>query len=222
MDTNKHILGSFDDALDRLRNDVLVMASLAAKSLANALAGLLNQDEARCATAIADDVEIDELEKLVDKEGFQIMVRYQPVASDLRRVVSAMKIGSNLERIADQATNIARRARKLNQAGPLDEVQLLEGAFRYAQGMSADAMQAFANNDPVFAAAVRNRDDGLDAMTSGIAKDLTERMERGGPGIASYLNLILIARHLERVGDHAANIAEDVIFACSAEDVRHT
>jgi phosphate transport system protein len=222
MESSRHILGNFDEALDHLRNEVLVMASLTARSLSNASAGLLHREESRCATAIADDAEIDELEKQLDKAGFRIMVRFQPVALDLRRVVSAMKIGSNLERIADQATNIARRARKLNQVDEFEEVFLLEPAFLYAERMSRDAIQAFANNDPALAADVRERDGELDRMTSELAKRLTELMEQGGSRITSYLNLILIGRHLERVGDHASNIAEDVIFACSAEDVRHT
>src|SRR3989440_8314087 len=97
----KHILGTFDEALATLRNDVLMMAGLAERSLDRAIKGLLQRDDNLCATAIADDEEIDQLEKQIDKDGVDILLRYQPVASDLRRVISAMKLSPNIERVAD-------------------------------------------------------------------------------------------------------------------------
>src|SRR5438093_943921 len=109
MIAHKHILGTFDEALGSLRNNVLMMAGLAERSLERAMKGLTERDDDICANAIADDEEIDQLEIQIDKDGVDILLRFQPVASDLRRVVSAMKLSSNLERIADQATNIARR-----------------------------------------------------------------------------------------------------------------
>src|SRR5213079_417722 len=121
----KHILGTFDDALASLRNNVLMMSSLTERSLDRAITGLLQRDDDLCVLAIADDEEIDQLEKQVDKDGVDLLLRFQPVASDLRRVVSAMKLSSNLERMADQATNIARKARKLNKHPPLPEILLL-------------------------------------------------------------------------------------------------
>src|SRR3982751_7144148 len=99
----KHILGTFDQALGALRNDVLMMAGLAERSLERAIKGLLQRDDNLCANAIADDEEIDQLEKQIDKDGVDILLRYQPVASDLRRVVAAMKLSPNIERVADQA-----------------------------------------------------------------------------------------------------------------------
>src|SRR5437762_14352602 len=124
--TPKHILGTFDEALVTLRNNVLMMASLAARSLDNSLNGLLQRDDDLCATAIADDEEIDQLEKQVDKDGIDLLLRFQPVASDLRRVVSAMKLCSNLERMGDQAVSIARKARKLGRHPYLSETSLIE------------------------------------------------------------------------------------------------
>ena len=121
----KHILGTFDEALASLRNNVLMMSSLTERSLDRAINGLLQRDDDLCAIAIADDEEIDQLEKQVDKDGIDLLLRFQPVASDLRRVVSAMKLSSNLERMADQAVNIARKARKLNQHPPLPEMELI-------------------------------------------------------------------------------------------------
>src|SRR5919108_142896 len=125
----KHILGTFDEALASLRNNVLMMAGLSERTLDRAVKGLLRRDDNLCATAIADDEEIDQLEKQIDKDGIDILLRFQPVASDLRRVVSAMKLSSNLERMADQATTIARRARKLNCHPPLPEVELMKPIY---------------------------------------------------------------------------------------------
>ncbi len=125
MTEAKHILTSFDDALNSLRGQVLIMASLSIRSLENALRGLQERNDDLCLQTIADDEEIDQLEKQIDREGVDLLIRYQPVASDLRRVVSAMKLSPNLERIADEAVSIARRARKLNRHRELSEVQLI-------------------------------------------------------------------------------------------------
>ena len=105
-----------------LQNDLLMMASLCERNLRNSLGCLLNRDEDLCNVIIADDEEIDQLEKHVDKYGIDLLRRFQPVASDLRHVIAAMKLSSNLERIADQAVNIARKARKLNRAPLVSEV----------------------------------------------------------------------------------------------------
>src|ERR1700704_6714793 len=106
MTPPKHILGTFDEALASLRNNVLMMAGLTERSLDRAMKGLFQRDDDLCTHAIADDEEIDQLEKQIDKEGVDVLLRFQPVASDLRRVVAAMKLSSNIERVGDQATNV--------------------------------------------------------------------------------------------------------------------
>jgi phosphate transport system protein len=123
MIASSHILGTFDEALGTLRNNVLMMSSLTERSLDRAVTGLLQRDDDLCATAIADDEEIDQLEKQVDQDGVDLLLRFQPVAGDLRRVVSAMKLSGNLERVADQAVNIGRKARKLNKHPALAEMR---------------------------------------------------------------------------------------------------
>src|SRR5256886_8905582 len=143
----KHILGTFDEALASLRNNVLMMAGLAERSLDRAIKGLLQRDDDLCANAIADDEEIDQLEKQIDKDGVDLLLRFQPVASDLRRVVSAMKLSPNIERVADQATNIARRARKLNQHPPLPETELIVPIQAHAMAMFKDSVDAFERED---------------------------------------------------------------------------
>src|SRR5437667_4696279 len=140
----RHILGTFDEALASLRNNVLMMSSLTERSLDRAVTGLLQRDDDLCVLAIADDEEIDQLEKQVDKDGVDLLLRFQPVASDLRRVVSAMKLSSNLERMADQAVNIARKARKLNAHPALPEILLLTPMQDHAMAMLRDRVDAYA------------------------------------------------------------------------------
>ncbi len=218
---SKHILGTFDEALSTLRNNVLMMASLTQRSLENALRGLIERDDDLCATAIADDEEIDQLEKQVDKDGIDLLLRFQPVASDLRRVVSAMKLCSNLERMADQAVNIARKARKLNRHPALPEVELVAPMRDHAMQMFKDSVDAYMREDVELARGLKARDKALDELNAVASRRLIERMAHDPEQLRGYLNLMFIARHLERVGDHATNIAEDAVYAAAAEDIRH-
>jgi phosphate transport system protein len=217
----RHILGTFDESLAALRNNVLMMAGLTERSLERAMKGLVDRNDDICANAIADDEEIDQLEKQIDKDGVDILLRFQPVASDLRRVVSAMKLSSNLERMADQATTIARRARKLNQHPPLPEVELIKPMYEHAVAMFKDSVDAFAREDVDLGRAVVPRDQILDDLNRAASHKLVERMAQDPDQLRGYLNLIFIGRCLERVGDHATNIAEDAVYAAAAEDIRH-
>jgi phosphate transport system protein len=217
----RHILGTFDEALGALRNNVLMMAGLTERSLERAMKGLVERDDNICAHAIADDEEIDHLEKQIDKDGVDILLRFQPVASDLRRVVAAMKLSSNLERMADQATTIARRARKLNQHPPLPEVELMKPMYEHAMSMFKDSVDAFTREDVELGCAVVPRDEKLDDLNRDASHKLVERMAQDPDQLRGYLNLIFVGRCLERVGDHATNIAEDAVYAAAAQDIRH-
>ncbi len=221
MVTSKHILGTFDESLAALRNNVLMMAGLTERSLERAMKGLVNRDDNICITAIVDDEEIDQLEKQIDKDGVDILLRFQPVASDLRRVVAAMKLSSNLERMADMATTIARRARKLNQHPPLAEVELIQPMYDHAISMFKDSVDAFAREDVDLARGVVPRDHKLDELNRMASHKLVDRMAQDPDQLRGYLNLIFVGRCLERVGDHATNIAEDAVYAAAAEDIRH-
>src|SRR5450432_597202 len=215
----RHILRAFDRALDALRADALMMASLTDRNLQNAMTCLLDRNVELCAIAIADELEVDALEKKVDGDGVEILLRYQPVASDLRQVVSTMKLGSNLERVADQAVNIARRSRKLSFEPELDEAIALGPLFIEAIALFRDSVRAYA--DVALARSLRARDREIDQMNRDIAEDLTVKMAEQPDRIPDYLNLLFIARHLERVGDHAKNIGEDAVYTAEAEDIRH-
>ena len=221
MDTSKHILTTFDEALRDLLKDLLTMVELTEANLSDAVNGLFQRDDTLCAKAIADDEQVDQLEKQIDKAGFEILVRYQPVASDLRQVVSVMKLSPNIERVADEATNIAEAALKLNKHAVLPEVNVIVPIQAYALSMFKDSIDAFVREDVELARAIVSRDKQLDAMNASANQSLTERMMQDREQLRGYLNLILISRYLERVGDHAANIAEDAVYAAAAEDIRH-
>ena len=217
----RHILGTFDESLAALRNNVLMMAGLSERSLGRAMKGLFDRNDDLCANTIADDEEIDQLEKQIDKDGVDILLRFQPVASDLRRVVSAMKLSTNLERIGDQATTIARRARKLNRHPSLAEVELIKPMYEQANSMFKDSVDAFAREDVDLGCAVVTRDEKLDELNHEASRNLIERMAQDPDQLRGYLNLIFVGRCLERVGDHATNIAEDAVYAAAAQDIRH-
>lgn len=216
-----HILGNFDNALDTLRNNVLMMASLAERNVANAAKGLFERDDDLSNIVIADDEEIDLLEIQIDRDGVEVLMRYQPVASDLRQVVTAMKSSVNIERIADQAVNIARRARKLSIQPEIPITRSLEPMFALASKMFADGIKAYADGDAALARELKPRDKELDRLNHQFADDCTELMAAEPHLIQSYLNLIFIARFVERIGDHATNLGEDVVFAIEAEEIRH-
>src|SRR5213594_3534555 len=192
----RHILGTFDESLAALRNNVLMMAGLTERSLERAMKGLVDRNDDLCANAIADDEEIDQLEKQIDKDGFEILLRYQPVASDLRRVISAIKLSPNIERVGDQATNIAKRARKLNRHPPLPELQLIVPIQAHAMSMFKDGINAYVRENVELAHSVCSRDKQLDDMNRDANRKLTLRMMEDRDQLRGYLNLILISRAL--------------------------
>jgi phosphate transport system protein len=221
MTTAPHILHEFEEALASLRADTLMMASLAERGLANAMACLLQTERDRCNFAIADDEEIDALEKKIARDGVDLLTRFQPVALDLRQVVASMRLSGNLERVGDQAVKIARRTRRLAASPPLIEIQLLQQPWSIARTLVADSIRAFAENDLELARSIRTRDRELDSANQKLAEELTRAMAADPDNIPDYVNLLFIGRHLERAGDHAKNISKEAIYVHEADDVRH-
>ena len=219
---SKHIISSFDAALYGLKNDVLMMSSLTDRLFQASVEGLLNRDSDLCSQVVADDDEIDMLEKQVDLDGINLLLRFQPVASDMREVISAMKVSTSLERIADQAVTIARRAKRLNARPAMRELALLEPPYRSALVIFRDSMRAFADGDYEHARTLKLKDRELDALTDDVTEKLVERVAHESELVPSYLDLIFVARAFERVGDYSANIAEDSFWRDQAEDIRHT
>lgn len=216
-----HTLKSFEDALSALRADVLMMFSLTRQNLDRALKGLFEGDAELCKAVIADDEEIDQLEKEIDARGIEILMRYQPLAVDLRRVVSAIKVNGALERIADKAASIARKARKL-QGGPrVPEIDWLRPLTEMAMGIFHQSATAFETGDVELARTIKAKDREIDVEYAGLSERFVAGMGRGGEAAATLLNMVFIGRHLERIGDYSTNIAEDIVFSESAEDIRH-
>jgi len=218
----KHISSGFDAALYGLRNDVLMMSSLTDRIFQTAFEALLSRNSELSDHVIAEDEEIDVLEKQVDQDGVSLLLRYHPVASDMRQVVSAMKISTNLERIADQSVTIARRAKHLNNRLAVREVALLEPAYRLAVVIFRDSVRTFADGDCELARTLKLKDRELDAITRNISEKLVARAAVDSELVPSYVDLILVGRALERIGDHATNIAEDSFWRDQAADIRHT
>ena len=199
-----------------------MMSSLASRSLENARKGLFERDEDWCNTVIADDEEIDALEIQIDSEGMEIMLRFHPFASDLRNVIAAMKTSVNLERASDQSVGIARRARKLIALPLMPATARIEPIFNLASSVFNDAVKSYADNDIELARTIKVRDKELDELNRDFADNLTELMPKNPEHIRGFLELIFVARCLERIGDQAKNIAEDVIYAVSVKDIRHS
>ncbi len=220
MFTNDHILSAFSDALNRLRENVLTMGSIARKNLANAMRGLLERDTDLCNQTIADDQDVNMLEKAIDKAGMDILVRFQPMAYDLRQVMGTLRVANNLERISDQASSIAKRARKINLLPELPELPLIQTVYQLAAAQIERSMAAFANGQADRAVEIRAMDKEIDNAEKALDQALLQVMEGQQGGLEAYLHLIFVGRFLERVGDHAKNICEDTIFIEKAEDIR--
>ena len=216
-----HILGRFQIALDELTADLNRMSGLVLQNLASSVSGLIQRNTDLCSRVIADDEEIDHLEMRIDEEGLKIIALFQPVASDLRKVVSAMKVASNLERVADQAVGIAKRARKMNKNLEIGDTRLVEPIYQQADQLLRRSLEAWREGDVAIALDVKKKDAELDKAYKALAKQLTRRMEEDSAHIKDYLDLQFIIRFLERVGDHAKNISEDAVFAEAAVDIRH-
>lgn len=215
-----HILTSFDQNLRSLRDQVLIMASIARKNLAGAMRGLMERNTDLCNAAIAADQDVNELEKSIDRLGMQILLKFQPTAQDLRQVMGTIRIANNLERISDQAGSIAKRARAINLLPEMPETSLIQPVYHLCARNFEAAIQAFSDGDAEAAAEIRKRDKELDAAEKHLDQALLQVMEARNAPLEGYLHLIFIARFLERVGDHCKNICEDTVFIEKAEDIR--
>src|SRR6185369_3442231 len=152
---------------------------------------------------------------------FKLLALYQPMATDLRSIVAAVKINTDLERVGDLAVNIAEAGRRYTTHPPVKKLIDIPRMASIAQAMLRDALDAFVRRDLALAQSVLNEDDRLDTLKTQIFRELLTYMLQDPTTIEPALDLILVSRHLERIGDHATNIAEDVIFIVSARDVRH-
>jgi len=170
---------------------------------------------------LVGDDPLNSLHIEIDSRSFTLLALYQPMAADLRTIVAAVKINTDLERVGDLAVNIAEAARRYVAHAPVKKLIDIPRMATIAQTMLRDALDAFVRRDTVLAQQVLNEDDRLDSLKTQIFRELLTYMLQDPATIEPALDLILISRHLERIGDHATNVAEDVIFIVSARDVRH-
>jgi phosphate transport system protein len=220
MTTERHVR-HFQDELEQLKTRLLEMGGLAEDRVRSALRGLVERDLSLIERVLAGDGAINQLHIEVDDRCFKLLALHQPMAVDLRAIVSAVKINTDLERVGDLAVNIAEAVRRYLQHPPVKELRDIPRMAEIAQDMLRDALDAFVRRDTQLARTVLNQDDELDALKTVVFRDLLTHMLRDQETIEPSLDLILISRHLERIGDHATNVAEDVIFMVQAKDVRH-
>jgi phosphate transport system protein len=220
-DEAKHLLPGFDTALESLRGDVLLMGSLVRRNLVNVKLGFKEREDEHCAAVIADDDEIDVLEKQVDRQGTDILVRFQPMTFDLRRVLATIKLGAHLERFSNQTVTIARRVRKLNEDSPLEESEVVLEIFDQMENLLKEALEAFAHAHSARAEEIRVKMEPLAEKARELDDQFTDIIEDRTPQVRAYLNLIAIAQGLERCAYGIENIAEEAIYVAEAKDVRH-
>ena len=211
----------FETEMQSLKNRLLSMGAMVEERVHQAVLALMERNADSADRIIAGDVEVNELQIEVDDRCLKLLALQQPMASDLRLITAAMKINADLERIGDQAVNIAENSLKLMNAPPLKPIIDLPRMAEIAEGMTRDSLDAFVRKDPMLARSVLARDDEVDALKDTIFRVLLTYMMADPGTIERALSLILVSRNLERIADHATNIAEDVIFVVEAKDVRH-
>ena len=221
MASSEHGVRHFQEELEQLKSRLLEMGGLAEEQVRLAVKALVDRDRALVAQVLIGDDPVNALHIEVDNRCFMLLALHQPMAVDLRAIVAAVKINTDLERVGDLAINIGEAAQQYAGHAPVKRLIDIPRMATIAQGMLRDALDAFVRRDIALAQSVLDRDDSLDALKSQIFRELLTYMLQDPATIEPALDLILISRHLERIGDHATNVAEDVIFMVTAKDVRH-
>jgi phosphate transport system protein len=211
----------FEAELQALRNQLLTMGGLVEDRVHRAVHSLVHRREEEAQRIIASDKEINDLQIDIDNRCLKLLATQTPLAVDLRLITSAMKINADLERVGDQAVNIAESVLVLIPQPPLKPLIDIPRMAEIAEKMIRDALDAFVKRDAELARDVLRRDDTVDELKDQVFRELLTYMMADPGTIQRALSLILISRNLERIADHATNIAEDVIFIAEAKDVRH-
>jgi phosphate transport system protein len=211
----------FEQQLAELKNTLLTMASHAETAVREAVRALTERDHDLALRVVANDSLIDHFELDIDDLCNRLLAK-APLASDLRLIIVAMKISQNLERVGDEATKIAKRARDLSQEAPLKLATALPPMAALALQMLHSALDAFVNHDPAAARTVIPQDEPVDALNRRVHRELADQMAANPDSIARCLHLMVAAKSLERIADHAKNVAEEVVYLCDAQDIRHS
>lgn len=217
---SQHTVKSFDEQMRRLQNLIARMGGLAEAQLASAIQAVAERDSEMAAATVRGDARIDDLEREVDDLAVQILALRQPVAVDLRTILSALKISAELERIADYAANVAKRAIALNQVAPVQPISAIPRMGQVVKEMIKDVLDAYVNGDVDKAIRVWNRDEELDEMYSSLFRELLTYMMEDPRNITASTHVLFMAKNIERIGDHATNIAETVHFLVKGVPLR--
>lgn len=215
------VVPHFQDELQQLKTRLLEMGGLAEDRVRSVVQALVDRNPAMVDRVLTGDGPINQLHIEIDSRCFKLLALHQPMAVDLRAIVSAVKINTDLERVGDLAINIAEAVKRYMRHPPVKELIDIPRMAEIAQRMLRDSLDAYVRRDTELAHSVLNADDALDSLKTQVFRELLTFMLQTPTTIEPALDLILISRHLERIGDHATNVAEDVIFMVSARDVRH-
>lgn len=211
----------FDDVLAQLKGQLFTMASLAEQQIGKAVKALVDRDAALAEQVRKDDTGINQLEVEIEDTCLSLLARFQPEARDLRFIAMVFKIVNDLERVGDQAVNISERTLDLLKEPLLKPLIDIPTIAQLAQQMLKDALDAFVAQDADLAREVCRKDDQVDRLNDQIHHELLDHMRRDPQTITRALDLIFISRHLERVADHATNIAEDVYYLVRGSTIKH-
>ena len=209
---SEHVIKSYDDELRRLNNIITEMGGLAESQLAGAIAAVMERDSELAASVVESDAKVDQLQHDLDNLALRMLALRQPVARDLREIFSAIKIASDLERICDYAANVAKRSIVLDQSPPVQPVYALPRMARLAELLVKDVIDAYVARDADKAYAVWMRDEELDEMYASLFRELLTYMMEDPRNISASTHLLFMAKNIERIGDHATNIAEDLYY----------
>lgn len=207
-----HIVKSYDDELNRLTAMILEMGQLLEAQLEKVLECLSKGDNKIAQEIVEKDIEVDRLENKIDTGAVRLLALRQPVASDLRNVVSALKISAHLERMADYAVNVSKRVIALNQMGPIKYVSSITRLIRLVQEMIRDVLKAYAQSDDKAAYEIWKRDEEVDELYNGFVRELLTYMMEDPRNISPCTHILFIAKNIERMGDHVTNIAEHIHY----------
>ena len=221
MDPAPRVVARFEDELSHLKERLLAMGGEAEEQVRSVVRALEARDLSLAEQALSGDEPINRLHVEIDQRCFALLSSHQTDPTAVRVIVSGLKINSDLERIGDFAINIAEATFRYLQHPPVKPLIDIPRMADLAQGMLRDALNAYVRPDTDLAHRVLDRDDQLDGLKDQVFRELLSYMMQNPATIEPALDLVLISRHLERVGDHATNIAEDVIFMVSGRDVRH-
>ena len=208
--------------LAAIRDQLMHMGGQVEAMIASAARALAERDEALVAEVIALDTCVDRMEVDIDEACHSILARNQPTAIDMRFLVAVMKITADLERMGDSAVNIVQAARQLNREPPLDRTLALGRQSEMVQTMVRESLDAFVRRDAALATKVCKADDEVDDLYKQLFRELLELMTSEPKTVTRAVHLLLIARNLERIADHATNIAEDVVYYVEGRDIRHS